>query len=157
MGYAVYRIGNSRWGGYGVPAYCEHPECEKEIDRGMAYACGGEPFSEHGCDQYFCSDHRSFACVLSATQEDHDCEENEDECEVHEVCEACATYYDGHERPNFPYKQEHPRWLYHILHDYTWEEWRKENPERVEEFKKELGDYKPPEGDDDTQEHEPAD
>lgn len=49
--------------GYSVEAVCDHPECEKIIDRGMAYACG----SQHGggdgtpdyvyCEKYFCGDH----------------------------------------------------------------------------------------------------
>ncbi len=29
--------------GYGVPAYCDHPGCMAEIDRGLSYVCGGEP------------------------------------------------------------------------------------------------------------------
>ena len=30
--------------GYGVPAYCDHPDCNEEIDRGLSYVCGGEPY-----------------------------------------------------------------------------------------------------------------
>jgi hypothetical protein len=30
--------------GYGVPAYCDHPGCNEEIDRGLAHVCGGEPY-----------------------------------------------------------------------------------------------------------------
>lgn len=56
MDYQVYKVGH-RYGGYGVPSYCEHPDCNAEIDRGMAHACGGEPFSEVGCDRYFCGKH----------------------------------------------------------------------------------------------------
>ena len=59
MGYQVYLVGK-RYGGYGVPAICEYPDCNEEIDRGMSFACGGEPFSEIGCDRYFCSKHRKF-------------------------------------------------------------------------------------------------
>jgi len=45
---------DSRWNrdiGYGVPAYCDHPKCNEEIDRGLAYVCCGEqPYGgEHGC------------------------------------------------------------------------------------------------------------
>jgi hypothetical protein len=44
--------------GYNVKAKCEYPGCDKEINRGLAYACGenhgeGEDF----CDGYFCYDH----------------------------------------------------------------------------------------------------
>jgi hypothetical protein len=28
--------------GYGVPAYCDHPDCHKKIHRGIAYVCGEE-------------------------------------------------------------------------------------------------------------------
>ncbi|HEV7521417.1 MAG TPA: hypothetical protein VGP89_09990, partial [Candidatus Angelobacter sp.] len=44
--------------GYGVPAYCDHPKCNKKIDRGLSYVCGGEPYGgELGCGLYFCSEH----------------------------------------------------------------------------------------------------
>jgi len=36
MGYQIYQVGK-RWGGYGVPAVCEHPDCDKEIDRGGVF------------------------------------------------------------------------------------------------------------------------
>lgn len=35
---------DSNWNrdiGYGVPAFCDHPGCTAEIDRGLAYVCGG--------------------------------------------------------------------------------------------------------------------
>jgi len=56
MGYGSYEV-NGRPCGYLILAVCEHPNCNEKIDRGMAYACGGEPFSEHGCDRYFCPKH----------------------------------------------------------------------------------------------------
>lgn len=148
MGYAIYRIGNGRWGGYGVPAYCEHPDCDKEIDRGMAFACGGEPFSELGCDGYFCEDHREYYAYDS--EQDGPCEHDEDcLCPSVEVCHACATG-----QPRYPYKQEHPRFIYHLVHDYSWAEWRNDKAEKVAALIRELGDYKPPKDDDDTQENE---
>ena len=33
MGYELYENG-PRFAGYGVPAWCEHPNCANEIDRG---------------------------------------------------------------------------------------------------------------------------
>ena len=49
---------DSNWNrdiGYGVPAYCDNPKCNKEIDRGLSYVCGGEAFGgEKGCGLYFC-------------------------------------------------------------------------------------------------------
>ena len=45
--------------GYSVEATCEHPECDKPIDRGLDYACGrmhGE--DEVSCEGYFCHEHQ---------------------------------------------------------------------------------------------------
>jgi hypothetical protein len=44
--------------GYAHAASCDHPGCTRAIDRGLAYACGGD----HGagelfCEGYFCGDH----------------------------------------------------------------------------------------------------
>ena len=107
MGYEIYKNGN-RWAGYGVPAICEHPDCDKEIDRGFAYACGGKPFSEIGCDMYFCEDHLFF---------------NEDGIQL---CKRCLE-----EKESFPYKPETKEWINYLLTDDSWEEWRKDNPEEV--------------------------
>lgn len=129
MGYQVYMVGK-RWGGYGVPAICEHPDCSEEIDRGMSYACGGEPFSEFGCDRYFCSKHLHFTGFkMDGSDERCDCEDD-CKCEVKEVCERCAKGEDS-----FPYKPEHPDWIKHILKDKSWAQWRKENKETVKEYK----------------------
>lgn len=49
---------NGREIGYGISATCDHEGCEKEIDRGLAYACGdmhGEDM--YWCHRYFCPDH----------------------------------------------------------------------------------------------------
>lgn len=40
--------------GYGVPATCDHPDCNEEIDRGLAYVCGNEPRGgEDGGNNYW--------------------------------------------------------------------------------------------------------
>lgn len=54
---------DTRWGrdvGYGVPAYCDEPGCDAEIDRGLAYVCCGQkPYGgDEGCGLYFCEKHR---------------------------------------------------------------------------------------------------
>lgn len=129
MGYQVYSLGN-RFAGYGVPSYCEHPDCNEEIDRGMAFACGGEPNSEYGCDRYFCAKHRAFQCF---DVDGEICEhENDCECVCVEVCERCFNA----EEP-FPYKPEHPKWVKHLLTDDSWDQWRKDNPEVVNKLLKE--------------------
>lgn len=51
MGWAIgYDAQWQRDIGYGVTAYCDHPRCNKTIDRGLSYVCGGEPYGgERGC------------------------------------------------------------------------------------------------------------
>lgn len=45
--------------GYVHSATCDHEGCEKEIDRGLSYACGDmHGTTELGCEKYFCSEHR---------------------------------------------------------------------------------------------------
>jgi hypothetical protein len=57
--------------GYAFAATCDHPGCDKEIDRGLAYACGGMhgegclggeddidwEASYPSCEKYFCYEH----------------------------------------------------------------------------------------------------
>lgn len=128
MGYQVYRVGK-RWGGYGVSAICEYPNCNEEIDRGISFACGGEPFSEHGCDRYFCSKHLHYTYFNPETgkkcRHKNDCE-----CETINVCERCMD-----NKPQFPYKPETKEWAEHVSTDESWEEWRKNNPEEAEELR----------------------
>lgn len=131
MWYAVYEVWDRYWW-YGVPAICEHPDCNEEIDRWMSYACWWEPFSEFWCDRYFCSKHLSNEYfdedwfVLS----DHAPDEAYDSAKCVDICEKCKR----NEEP-FPYKPEHKKWIKHLLKDPSWKEWRDNNPEKVEEFK----------------------
>ena len=94
--------------GYGVPAYCDHPECNAEIDRGLSHVCGGEPYGgDRGCGLFFCAGHLDSSAH----------------------CPRCAAY-----RPT-PYKRpkpDHPRWIRHKLTDPSWSEWRAEHPQEVE-------------------------
>ncbi len=41
--------------GYGVPAYCDHPGCNEEIDRGLGYKCESP---RCGCEKFYCEKHR---------------------------------------------------------------------------------------------------
>lgn len=91
-----------RWIGYGVSAYCDQPGCDKEIDRGLSYVCGGEPYGgERGCGLYFCEEHHRF---------------------IGQLCKRCAT----HKSPYKRIKPEHPEWLHHQQTDESWAEWRRE-------------------------------
>lgn len=101
---------DSNWNrdiGYGVPAYCDHPECRRVINRGLAYVCCGEqPYGgDRGCGLYFCSKH--------ATGFQHKCER----------CKA--------RRKPFPAKADHLSWVKHKLRHSSWKPWRDANPEEV--------------------------
>lgn len=90
--------------GYGVPAWCDHPDCEEVIDRGLSYVCGGSPYGgEFGCGLYFCEKHQ-----LDGWQR----------------CERCHPC-DEEMRPFEP-KADHPDWIHHKATDPSWAEWRKE-------------------------------
>jgi hypothetical protein len=109
MGYSIgYDSDLQRDIGYGVPTYCEHPECNQEIDRGMAFACGGDPDS--GCGRYFCEKHGGGY-----------------------KCERCAK-----SRQPFPVKQDHPQWMRWKLRDSSWRQWRAENKAKVQEMREAL-------------------
>jgi hypothetical protein len=47
--------------GYLVPAICAKKGCGKQIDKGLAYCCGGLDSAafggNEGCGRYFCEDH----------------------------------------------------------------------------------------------------
>lgn len=44
--------------GYAHSATCDEPGCEKEIHRGVSYACGGmHGENGHDCEGYFCEEH----------------------------------------------------------------------------------------------------
>lgn len=133
MGYQIYE-NRGRWAGYGVPAYCDYPGCKEEIDRGMSYACGGEPFSEIGCDRYFCSKHTR----SGAWNEDEEewCKHEDDcECEYHDYCFSCLGL-DKEYPLGYPPAVEHPEWVFHLLNHHSWEEWRNNNPDEVVKLKK---------------------
>ena len=88
--------------GYGVHAFCDHPRCNEEIDRGLAYVCGGEPYGgEKGCGLYFCYAHLRYD----------------------NMCPKCSRY---DKKPYKP-KPEHPEWIKFKMTDDSWAEWRKEN------------------------------
>lgn len=79
--------------GYAFEAECDHPECQEEIDRGLAYCCGGmhgnEPmFNAEGefinaCGRYFCEKHRTFVVAYEA----------DGTLDGFEVCEACRKAF----------------------------------------------------------------
>lgn len=63
--------------GYVFSATCDHDGCNKEIDRGLSYTCGGmHGETEFGCEKYFCDGHlRNFV---------------DDDGDLIRVCDSCA-------------------------------------------------------------------
>lgn len=113
MGYGVY-FRDGRWAGYGVPAICEHPECDEAIDRGMDYRCGEEPGAEKGCGLFFCGKHLYF------TPHDGD----------PQMCERCCD-----NEPPFSEKPDTREWIDWMLTDESWQQWRDENAQQVAAMK----------------------
>lgn len=143
--------------GYGVPAYCDYPGCRVEIDRGLSYVCGGEPYGgDHGCGLYFCSKHLfmgdfSQCCERClGMQCDHDFVPpgNDDELQCDSDCRynwhKCSECGKSRHEVDLMYtvpfepKKEHPKWLRWKLRDHSWAEWRKQNPELVKQYREEL-------------------
>lgn len=116
MGYAVYENGH-RWCGYGVPAVCDRPNCSAQINRGLAYICGGDPHSDKGCGLFFCEDH----LWISTANRDP------------QMCERCLD-----DEPPFDPKPDTVEWMTHMLADESWDQWRSENPGQVAAMRKAL-------------------
>ena len=102
MGWAIgYDSNWQRDIGYGVPCICDYPKCNKKIDRGISYVCGGEPYGgEEGCGLYFCLNHGGGR-----------------------LCPRCL---EGKEP--FKPKKDIKEWIDFKMTDPSWAEWRKENP-----------------------------
>lgn len=97
--------------GYGVPAVCDHPDCSEEIDRGLSYVCGGEPYGgDRGCGLYFCGKHLHMYAQLP------------------QLCSRCGPRL----RLPFTAKPDVAAWINHKLTDESWQQWRDENPKEVE-------------------------
>lgn len=107
--------------GYGVPAVCDHPDCNEQIDRGLSYVCGSEPYGgEYGCGLYFCPNHLYYRNPRGSDRSV-------------ENCKRCLNYKSSYEA-----KPDVKEWLSHKLWDKSWQEWRKKHPEEVKEIKKQI-------------------
>lgn len=103
--------------GYGVPAYCDHPDCNAKIDRGLAYVCGDNPFGgDDGCGLYFCEKHLGYLCRRGHFYSP-------------QICERCESGEDP-----FDPSPDHPEWITWKLTDDSWREWREENETIVHEM-----------------------
>jgi hypothetical protein len=113
-----WQIGyDSRWNrdvGYGVPAECDYPACKEQIDRGLSFVCGSDPYGgEHGCGLYFCEDHLTglIECGERWAQ----------------VCDRCeeAHVWDIATEPYQP-KPDVQEWTDFKETDPSWAQWRAE-------------------------------
>jgi len=101
--------------GYGVPCTCDHPDCDEEIDRGLNYVCGGEPYGgDMGCGLFFCHNHLYIALTHNPDPQ---------------MCGQCCD----EEEPYEP-KPDIAEWIDWKLTDDSWEQWRLENQEEVKKL-----------------------
>ena len=112
-----YSIGFDRnWNrevGYGVPSICDHPDCNKEIDRGLSFVCGGEPYGgEDGCGLFFCKEHLWHSMGNKSQR-----------------CERCID-----EKEPFDKKPDTREWIEWKLTNESWKKWREKNPDEVEKL-----------------------
>lgn len=130
MGWSIgYDEKHARDIGYGVPAICDHPDCDAKIDRGLAYVCGGEPYGgEFGCGLYFCEIHLYYVRSQDSR--------GPTPCRFPQLCERCVESGDA-----FQPKPDDPMWMKFKMADESWAKWRKENghpeptPEMIEEIR----------------------
>jgi hypothetical protein len=103
--------------GYGVPATCDHPRCEAEIDRGLSYVCGEEPYGgDGGCGLFFCGEHLRGSRIADRG--------SSSERRV-AVCPRCAASKPPYKHP----KPDLPEWTLWKWADDSWAEWRAKHPE----------------------------
>lgn len=120
MGYAVgYDSNHKRDIGYGVPAVCDHPGCNEQIDRGLSYVCGGQPYGgDAGCGLFFCGKHLAY--YDGGPQ----------------LCERCGEPEDPEDVRPFDPKPDVQEWIDWKMTDASWAEWRAENPDFVKQHRK---------------------
>ena len=127
MGWSVgWDYSTLRFRGYGVPSICEEPSCNKEINRGLAYACGN---LYDGCGRFFCEDHLYLGTPGSI--------EDEDDADHREVEQYCSRCLDGDATP-YPLKPERWEWLNHVVRHPSWRQWRDAHKDVAAEYRFQL-------------------
>lgn len=143
MGYAVYFSSkNNRWQGYGVTAYCDHPDCKETIDRGMGYVCCGNQEHSNSCGGFYCAKHESLCQLITEDEfEDFEDDEVQEQLEHYGLAEMPLFDEDGyfyHCQHKPIEAKEHPDWIKHVENDESWEEWRNNNPKALSLMKSQL-------------------
>lgn len=133
MGWSIgYDSTFDRFIGYAVPAKCEHPDCDEDIDRGVSYVCGSDPYGgDHGCGLHFCEEHLWMVDVGNRTVQ---------------LCERCKanaqidwdTVSGAEMAEPFTPKPDTLEWQRWQLTDESWAKWRDENPEKVSAIRSAL-------------------
>lgn len=73
--------------GYAIQGVCRAEGCDKAIDHGLSYVCGGEhEGGERGCGYYFCTAHLR----IYWSRGDSPCVQ---------LCEACGQEFENPEIP----------------------------------------------------------
>ena len=130
MGWSISTGVDGRDIGYGVVAFCDHPGCGTEIDRGLGYACGGQHGeTEISCGLYFCGKHGGGMQCERCSDFQFDMEEWKENGDVYKLCPRFKSF-----APTF----DHPLWIKHKLLDKSWKKWRDENPEKVREMTEKI-------------------
>jgi hypothetical protein len=113
MSWAVgYDVTWKRDIGYGVPSVCDHPGCDTQIDRGLSYVCGGEPYGgEFGCGLFFCERHLQPTRARRSSAL---------------VCDCCHSGWGRFPRRYFKPTPDTPEWIHHKATHPSWAEWRVE-------------------------------
>lgn len=123
MGWSIGDF-NGRDIGYGVPATCDYPNCGAEIDRGLSYVCGGQPYGgEHGCGLFFCQDHLGYS---------------DNDAVTGQLCERCLNPDKSGNVTPFDETPDTAEWIRHKLTDESWGPWRDKNPDEVAAMQKQL-------------------
>ncbi len=117
MGYSIgFNNTTKRNIGYEVPCHCDHPGCDKIINRGMSYSSDIEN-SKTNCDAGI------FLC------EEHMIHISEEECDNYKDCSHCEIGI-------IPLKDDCQEWIDHKLKHDSWAAWRSENKNWVEKHTK---------------------
>lgn len=119
--------------GYGVPAICDHPDCNEKIDRGLGSVCGGDPYGgEDGCGLFFCGEHLLYDFdeddgVSQETIRDGSGEVIEQKRSWRgPFCERCLAHSSMSDEGPQPFtpKPDIEEWVQHKATDPSWAEWR---------------------------------
>lgn len=111
MSWAVGEGKDGRDVGYGVPAFCDHPDCNEKINRGLSHVCGmiNTEGEDRGCGLHFCTAHLLYSPKYG------------------QLCERCYP----RQRRSWLRKPDHAEWIKHKLTDESWKRWRVENTAEV--------------------------